>query len=88
MNTNALMTMYTCPMHPEVISDKPGNCPKCGMEPAGADGNTSMSCCSNHSAGDQSTGEEEKRPKSFVGRFLYDMGKKDFDQNKRKKSCC
>lgn len=23
---------YTCPMHPEVISDKPGSCPKCGME--------------------------------------------------------
>ena len=22
---------YTCTMHPEVISDKPGNCPKCGM---------------------------------------------------------
>lgn len=22
---------YTCPMHPEVTSDKPGNCPKCGM---------------------------------------------------------
>lgn len=22
---------YTCPMHPEVKSDKPGNCPKCGM---------------------------------------------------------
>lgn len=25
-------TTYTCPMHPEVISDKPGKCPKCGME--------------------------------------------------------
>jgi hypothetical protein len=25
-------TVYTCPMHPEVISDKPGNCPKCGMK--------------------------------------------------------
>lgn len=23
--------MYTCPMHPEVVSDQPGNCPKCGM---------------------------------------------------------
>jgi Cu2+-exporting ATPase len=23
--------LYTCPMHPEVIQDKPGNCPKCGM---------------------------------------------------------
>ncbi|OPC29276.1 copper oxidase [Elizabethkingia meningoseptica] len=23
---------YTCPMHPEVVSDKPGKCPKCGME--------------------------------------------------------
>jgi hypothetical protein len=23
---------YTCKMHPEVISDKPGKCPKCGME--------------------------------------------------------
>lgn len=25
-------TIYTCVMHPEVISDKPGNCPKCGMK--------------------------------------------------------
>ena len=25
-------TVYTCPMHPEVTSDKPGSCPKCGME--------------------------------------------------------
>ncbi|WP_457671419.1 copper-transporting P-type ATPase, partial [Thiolapillus sp.] len=23
--------VYTCPMHPEVIQDHPGNCPKCGM---------------------------------------------------------
>lgn len=22
---------YTCPMHPEVVADKPGPCPKCGM---------------------------------------------------------
>lgn len=23
--------VFTCPMHPEVLSDKRGNCPKCGM---------------------------------------------------------
>jgi hypothetical protein len=23
---------YTCPMHPEVVTDHPGNCPKCGMK--------------------------------------------------------
>ena len=24
--------IYTCPMHPDVKSDKPGKCPKCGMK--------------------------------------------------------
>jgi hypothetical protein len=24
-------TKYTCTMHPEVVMDKPGKCPKCGM---------------------------------------------------------
>jgi len=27
----AVGTIYTCPMHPEIRSDRPGNCPKCGM---------------------------------------------------------
>lgn len=25
-------TVYTCPMHPEIRQDRPGNCPICGME--------------------------------------------------------
>ena len=31
---------YTCPMHPEVIQDHSGKCPKCGMflEPIGGTG--------------------------------------------------
>jgi hypothetical protein len=29
---DAMATTYTCSMHPEVLSDKPGKCPKCGME--------------------------------------------------------
>lgn len=30
-------SLYTCPMHPEVVQDHPGSCPKCGMalEPKG-----------------------------------------------------
>jgi FtsP/CotA-like multicopper oxidase with cupredoxin domain len=24
--------VYTCPMHPEVVSEEPGTCPKCGMK--------------------------------------------------------
>ena len=27
----SVKTIYTCPMHPEVQQDHPGNCPKCGM---------------------------------------------------------
>jgi hypothetical protein len=23
---------WTCPMHPEVVQDHPGKCPKCGMD--------------------------------------------------------
>ena len=27
-----LQLQYTCPMHPEIIQDKPGSCPICGMD--------------------------------------------------------
>src|SRR5665811_1069227 len=43
VEASAAKPIYTCPMHPEVQQDHPGNCPKCGMalEPmsptAGAD---------------------------------------------------
>ncbi|MCC6661953.1 MAG: hypothetical protein IT437_13840 [Phycisphaerales bacterium] len=29
---SAPAAVYTCPMHPEVTSDQPGRCPKCGMK--------------------------------------------------------
>ena len=34
----ATASTWTCPMHPEVISDTPGTCPICGMKLIPADG--------------------------------------------------
>jgi Cu+-exporting ATPase len=33
-------SLYTCPMHPEILTREPGDCPKCGMplEPLLPDG--------------------------------------------------
>ena len=31
-NGKTIKVEYTCSMHPEVVSDKPGQCPKCGMD--------------------------------------------------------
>jgi P-type Cu+ transporter len=31
VESSAAKPLYTCPMHPEVQQDHPGNCPKCGM---------------------------------------------------------
>jgi len=31
MPSTGQKTEYICPMHPEVVQDKPGSCPKCGM---------------------------------------------------------
>jgi len=31
-HTQQEQSIYTCPMHPEIIRDKPGKCPICGMD--------------------------------------------------------
>lgn len=30
-HVNYQQKIYTCPMHPDIVSDNPGICPKCGM---------------------------------------------------------
>ena len=62
---------YACPMHPEVTSDEPGRCPKCGMkllatqpgsQPAagheGHQGHEAQDAAAGHGAGDASGGIE------------------------------
>ena len=36
--------IYTCPMHPEVVSDEPGRCPSCGMKLIGEAAPTGFAC--------------------------------------------
>lgn len=31
-NEQMAKVQYTCTMHPEVLKDEPGKCPKCGMD--------------------------------------------------------
>jgi hypothetical protein len=31
-STKSNKVIYTCPMHPQIISNKPGTCPICGMK--------------------------------------------------------
>ena len=31
-NSTQVKTTYTCPMHPQIVRDKPGTCPICGMD--------------------------------------------------------
>jgi Cu+-exporting ATPase len=31
VHASAVAAQYTCPMHPQILQDKPGNCLICGM---------------------------------------------------------
>jgi len=61
-------TSYVCPMHPEITSDQPGHCPKCGMKllaaasvpkPAAADA-AAMQDHGGHAAGHDHGGHHDE----------------------------
>lgn len=69
---NHSVTIYTCPMHPEIRQDSPGNCPKCGMTliPEGTAQQVSHGHHGNHHPAKPSSAAEvsyDKVPKNWNG---------------------
>src|SRR3989344_2903855 len=54
MNNNDTTIKYICPMHPEIISNKPGVCPKCDMRFVKAETKTKHGVHSGHTMGNVS----------------------------------
>lgn len=67
--SNQDTVIYTCPMHPEIQSDKPGTCPKCGMDlvkKTNASGDQEHKhemgmMCPMHGMGDMNKSKEKKK---------------------------
>lgn len=61
--------LYACPMDPDIIRDKPGNCPKCGMELTGIQSSEFSSAMQNQNSGEgkgHSSMEEDFKRRFFV----------------------
>lgn len=56
------MSGYTCPMHPEVQQDDPGDCPKCGMHLVPDDGQQSGTHSECHAPHGQKRDQKEYQP--------------------------
>jgi cytochrome oxidase Cu insertion factor (SCO1/SenC/PrrC family) len=69
--------IYSCPMHPEVTSRKPGKCPKCGMALRKPEAASNKSASTEESQPTMSTAEE-------IGSRLRVPDTVVFDQNGRR----
>lgn len=68
--------IYTCSMHPEIVSDKPGNCPKCGMKLIVKDENQQMGMmmCPMHGMVDMGHKHDEARKDNIKKMKWMGMG--------------
>ncbi|HEY4800471.1 MAG TPA: heavy metal-binding domain-containing protein [Bacteroidia bacterium] len=78
--------MYTCPMHAEVKSDKPGNCPKCGMALVKNDGKSKGMGCGmmmnmgKSSGGDSTQQKTDKKVPSEKATYICSKCGGDYDK--------
>ncbi len=69
---------YTCPMHPEIVSDRPGKCPKCGMDLVEKENHKHRADNHQNEEGSSFTKNKANGKISFGGRTVrYDLYVKD-----------
>jgi hypothetical protein len=73
--------VYTCPMHSEVTSDKPGKCPKCGMTLV-AMGNENVKTDDPQTSDESSAKEKIRQAKSLLAE-----AKQELTQDGKYKCC-
>jgi membrane fusion protein, copper/silver efflux system len=61
---------YTCPMHPQIVADKPGSCPVCGMDLVPVSKNTSHEIMLNDAQVQLANISTRKIAKSQIGQTL------------------
>jgi P-type Cu2+ transporter len=69
MENQQALKKYTCPMHPEIIQDKLGNCPKCGMTLVLAKGNNKDAHREHQHGSNPAMGHEGHNHNSMIADF-------------------
>jgi P-type Cu2+ transporter len=69
MEHQQALQKYTCPMHPEIMQDKLGNCPKCGMTLVLVKANTKLTHSQHQHGSNPAMGHEGHNHNSMIADF-------------------
>ncbi|WP_443943487.1 multicopper oxidase domain-containing protein [Pedobacter sp. AW1-32] len=73
--THKTSEVFTCPMHPEILSENPGKCPKCGMDLVAKKIhiNTHDQATPTHKSGKRSLKEQISQAKNNLGEIHFKL---------------